>query len=69
LLIEAIHFRLTEKTLGTYLDDGDETKTGQVFYKLGEFFHGSSKALELIEPSRAVQPISTTESRTRISKH
>lgn len=27
---------MTKKALGTYLDDGDETKSGQVFYKLGE---------------------------------
>jgi hypothetical protein len=30
-------YRLTKKALGTYLDDGDETKSGQVFYKLGKY--------------------------------
>ncbi|KAJ9092084.1 hypothetical protein QFC20_007466 [Naganishia adeliensis] len=30
----AYRTRLTQKTLGTYLDDGDETKNGQIFYKL-----------------------------------
>lgn len=35
-LICSVGCRLTKKALGTYLDDGDETKSGQVFYKLGK---------------------------------